>query len=351
MRKQFLQYYFLLISLKSIALNPQLPPGSNFDLSAWEIQTLDSNLSLLDVYSNDLMNGYSSNFFFTNPTDGSLVFNVPSNGQPLTGPTGHPRVELRQMTNGANWLLTDSVEHYLTVECRVMAIDQVSSKSVIGQIHSNVSVNGENLKLTWKGYLPKQCSVIAVLQTNDAAKTNYSVTLASGLSLGDLVSCTITMKNGTITCTVNGVSTTETLTTAFYSNTDNYYFKAGNYFGYNNVNVGSSTVVNGVNQFYKISLNRDLTGLNEPKIDLLKAYPNPVKDKLRINYNLASTSKVSIDIFDVTGRLLKRNYNSETQLSGNQCISIDVTEMKNGIYFARINADKCSQTIRFMVLN
>lgn len=331
------------------ALDPLLPPGSNFDLSAWEIQTLDPNLSLMDVYSDDLVKGYSSSFFYTDPIDGSLVFNVPSNGQPLTGPTGHPRVELRQMTKGANWILTDSIEHYLAAECRVMAIDQVSSKSVIGQIHSNVSVNGENLKLTWKGYLPGKCSVIAVLQTNDAAKTNYSVTLASGLSLGDLISYTITMKNGTITCTVNGVSTTETLTTAFYSNTDNYYFKAGNYFGYNNVDAGSSTVVNGINKFYKLSLVKQITGIKETETLKCICYPNPVKDRLQMSCEISSESNAQIDIIDLTGKTLKSINTVKNQTADYQSLSIDIAALKNGIYFARVKAENISKTIKFSI--
>jgi hypothetical protein len=167
--------------------------------------------------------------------------------------------------------------------------------------------------------------------------------------LGDLISYTISMKNGTITCTVNGVSTTETLTTAFYSNTDNYYFKAGNYFGYNNVDAGSSTVVNGINKFYKLSLVKQFTGLKETETLKCVCFPNPVKDKLNKNCDLPSASKVRIDIIDLTGKTLKIINPDKVQTTDNLTLSVDVTALKNGIYFARINSENLSKTIKFSV--
>ena len=105
-------------------LNPLLPPGSNFDLSAWKIHTLDSNYNYIEVNSAQLVAGYTSKWFYTDKSDGSMVFKVPSNGQPTTTAT-YPRVELRQMTQGANWLLTDTTEHYLEARCKVITVASV----------------------------------------------------------------------------------------------------------------------------------------------------------------------------------------------------------------------------------
>jgi hypothetical protein len=58
------------------------------------------------------------------------------------------------------------------------------------------------------------------------------------------------MKAGKITVWMNGVSASQTYTTAYFGTTDAYYFKAGGYLQYN----GSNPVVYGKTQFYKLSL-------------------------------------------------------------------------------------------------
>ena len=141
--------------IKTFALNPLFPPGSNFDLSAWKLQTLDQSLLFTEVSANSLNTGYTSSFFYTDPTDGSIVCKVPSNGATTSG-SSYPRVEFRQMTGGANWVLNDPTEHYLTAQCKVLAVAQAKPQTIIGQIHGSNTVS-ELLKLRWTGYLPKQC--------------------------------------------------------------------------------------------------------------------------------------------------------------------------------------------------
>ena len=354
MKKQFLILSILLLSIKLIALNPLLPPGSNFDLSAWKLQTLDQNLLFTEISASSLGTGYTSSLFYTDSTDGSIVFKVPSNGTPTSGST-YPRVELRQMTNGANWVLNDPTLHYMTAQCKVLAVAQAKPQTIIGQIHGSSTINpSEMIKLRWNGYLPKQCYVEARFKTNDATFTEYGVTLATGLSLGDLITYTITMQNGTINCTVNGTTGSQTYTPDVWTLTDAYYFKAGNYLQYNpnSVSPPDPTVYYGQNQFYKLSLINVATDV--PSVSELykfNIYPNPVKDKFYLSYNYLTTSNVNVDILDISGRTLKSITNPQTQFSENHDISIDVSNMKDGIYFARIKADNLSKTIRFIIGN
>ena len=338
MKLKFLILVVLLLSLKSYALNPQLRPGSNFDLSAWKLQTLDQNLLFTEISAVSLGSGYTSSFFYTDPTDGSIVCKVPSNGATTSGST-YPRVEFRQMTGGANWKLTDVTEHYLTAQCKVVAVAQAKPQTIIGQVHGS-ETNSELLKIRWTGYLPGQCRIEARYELNDATQAEYGVTLASGLSLGDLIDYTITMKNGTITCTVNGVSASQTYTPAFFGTTDAYYFKAGNYLQYNPQTVPDPTVIYGQNQFYKLSLIKLTTDIqsvsSENGFDI---YPNPAKDNIAINFPATKNSVINLRIYDGNGKLAKQINTVENQ-------KIDISGLANGIYLAKMSSQNISKTTK-----
>jgi len=335
--------------VNSYAQNPLLPPGSNFDLSSWKLQTLDVNSNFTEIIATGLTNNYTSSFFYTNATDGSMVFRVPSNGGTTSG-SSYPRVELRQMSNGANWKLTDATEHYLTAQCKVIAVAQAKPQTIIGQIHGSES-NSELLKLRWTGYQPGQCKIEARYELNDATQVEYGVTLASGLSLGDLITYTITMKSGTINCTVNGVSAPQTYTTAFFGTTDAYYFKAGDYLQYNNQTVPDPTIIYGQNQFYKLSLIKSTTEVSSiSDSNQFSVYPNPAKDKLQVSYQLSSTSNVSLEIFDWSGKLIKNLISNENKTADNYIQTFDISDLSSGVYFAKLNTQTFSKTAKLLVI-
>jgi len=341
--------WFYILSTTVFAQNPSRPPGQNFDLSAWKLQTLDAGLNFTEIQPADLTSGYTSSFFYTNSSDGSIVLRVPSNGSTTSG-SSYPRVEFRQISAGANWKLTDATEHYLTTQCKVIAVAQVKPQTIIGQIHGS-ETNSELLKIRWTGYLAGQCKIEARYELNDATQAEYGVTLASGLSLGDLIDYTITMKNGTINCTVNGVSASQTYTIAFFGTTDAYYFKAGNYLQYNPQTVPDPTVIYGQNQFYKLSLIKTTTAVQSiGDINQFSVFPNSATERIQIDYELVKQSKVSLSIYDFSGRKVKSLISSENQSSGIYNQSFDISDLKCGIYFARLNTENQSNTLKFIVI-
>ncbi len=324
------------LSIQLYALDPLLPPGSNFDLDPWILQTISTSNLFEEKLPPDLRNGFTNSLFYTNTVDGSLVFRVPSNGGTTSG-SGYPRVEFRQVKTGAYWNMTDTAEHYLTAQCKVMVVATAKPQTIIGQIHGS-ETNSELLKIRWTGYLAGKCYVEARFQTNDAAKTEYGVKLATGLSLGDMISYTITMKNGTIVVTINGVSATQTYTPEFYGSTDSYYFKAGNYLQY------SSTDANiyGLNQFYKLSLIKqvptELTRINNGDF---KIYPNPAKDELCVYFNMPLSQKTEIQVYDSTGKLIKNLTSNENQ-------HYDISDLASGIYFVKSENQTFSKAIKLL---
>jgi hypothetical protein len=347
-KRQFVISILLLIILKSVALNPLLPPGSNFDLSAWKLQTLDANALFAEITSNQLVANYNSNLFFTDTADGAMVFKVPSNGEPSSGNTGYPRVELRQIASGANWSISDPKEHYLNAQCKVISVAQAKPQTIIGQIHGS-ETNSELLKIRWTGYLPEQCRIEARYELNDATQAEYGVTLATGLSLGDLIDYTITMKNGTITCTVNDVSAAQTYTSAFFGTTDQYYFKAGNYLQYNNLTVPDPTIIYGQNQFYKLSLVKGITSeLTQPINTNFEVFQLVASKRIQVHYELTATNNVNVTMYNLCGKVVKYLICNTKQTAGNYNQSFDISDLEGGIYLLKLSTESFSKTTKIL---
>lgn len=246
--KRSLLFILCLSSMTFAQLNTKLPPGGNFDLRLWKLQTLDTNYRFTEVKPSKLSAGYSSNLFYTDSLDGSLVFKTPENGT-TTKDAVHPRVELRQVAGKADWLLTDTTEHTLTAECKVVAVVPDTPKIIIGQIHGS-DKKSQVFKMMWNGKKDGKCKITAQFKDNDENKGDHNIDLVKGLSLGDLISYTITMKSGTITVTVNGQTCSHTYTPEYFGTTDKYYFKAGNYLQCS----GPDANKYGIVKFFKLEL-------------------------------------------------------------------------------------------------
>lgn len=353
--KNIILLSLLLCSFSFSQLNPQLPPASNFDLNSWKLQTLDSNYQFFEIYSNQLVAGYSSNFFYTNSNDGSMTFKVPSNGEPTNG-SSHPRVELRQMSGGANWLLKDTAEHYLTAQCRVITVASAKPQLIIGQIHGS-QAESELLKLRWVGYQVGKCTVDARFQMDDSARTEYGVTLASGLSLGALIDYSIKMFDGKITVTVNGVSASQTYSTSFYGSIDKYYFKAGNYLQF----YSNDPNVYGLVQFYKLSLNSQTveveseglgTEVDQTTLDFFEIrqnYPNPFNPSTTIRYAIPTNSFVTLKIYDLLGNDVAVLVDEENEAGFHQ-VEFDGSGLASGVYFYALQTGSFVQTKKFILL-
>jgi hypothetical protein len=345
-------FCFLLITVDLFSQDSSQPPGANFDLSAWKLQTLkEEDGSFFEVNTTSELSTHSSNFFYTDTWDGAMVFRVPSNGGTTSSGTSYPRIEFRQIQDGGNWKLSDTNEHFLTAKCKVIEVAQVKPKTVIGQIHGSES-NSELLKLRWTGYKPGECFVEARFQTNDNVGSEYGVTLATGLSLGDMIDYTITMKQGLVTVTVNGHSATQTYTTQFYGTNDKYYFKAGNYIQWNDDIVSAPPVIFGVNKFYKLTLHDDTLPTDitfSEKNNQFKIYPNPVNNFVTIESNLTGYGDVRIQIIDNNGIILKSKDLNIVRGDEKFRENIDLSELKSGVYHIRYIAGQKTEVRKLVI--
>ncbi len=81
----------------------------------------------------------------------------------------------------------------------------------------------------------------------------------------------------------------------------------------------------------------------------MSVYPNPVNDKLTVNYHLNTASEISFEIYNLLGSKI-RSFAAFKQNSGAHLESEFETEsFNNGIYFLKINTNENSQIIRFSV--
>ncbi len=343
-KKNILLFFFILLAIR---LTSQNTPGDNFDLTRWKLQTLkeiDSSYTEAKPIGN-----HTNRFFYTDDSNGAMVFEVPSNGGKTSENTSYPRVELRQFYGDTNWPLADTNEHYLTANFSVHEVYEEKPKLIIGQIHGSES-NSELLKIRWTGYEDGKCYVEARFQNNDPDGAEYGVKLAEGLSLGDEVNYTVTMLEGLVTVTINEKTASQLYTSEFYGTTDGYYFKAGNYIQWNQDMVGEN-IVSGVTKFYELSLeNETLTNTNINIDNAFKIYPNPAKNYVLLDSYLISQSKNTIvKILDSNGRIVKQDLLTNDALANKKTYQMDLDNLKSGVYFIKIKSDQELETQKIII--
>lgn len=78
----------------------------------------------------------------------------------------------------------------------------------------------------------------------------------------------------------------------------------------------------------------------------INLFPNPANDVVNIHFNTESFVNSTISIYNSIGALVK----TETTIfnSGNNTISLDVQNLKSGLYFVEIVADTKKQTIKLI---
>ena len=73
-------------------------------------------------------------------------------------------------------------------------------------------------------------------------------------------------------------------------------------------------------------------------ISSFNVYPNPTSNLINLSFNLNEASNVSIEVTDVTGRKVDLLMNEKVS-SGNFSKSYNTTNLKNGYYLIRVNAN------------
>jgi hypothetical protein len=88
----------------------------------------------------------------------------------------------------------------------------------------------------------------------------------------------------------------------------------------------------------------DATAINTKSRLLFEVTPNPVKDVLKINYNINSIQNASLSVYTNNGKLIKQQ--SLPQSSGTY--SIDISAQPSGLYYAVLRSGTSSVTKKFV---
>ena len=141
-------------------LDPNLPPGGNFDLTYWKLTRPNQQ----ERDADQLSTGYFvDGEFYTDPVTGAMVFWCPNDG--ATGGSSYPRNELREMMrrldtsiptqgiNKNNWVFSSStmenqeaaggIDGIMTATLAVDHVSETSDESfkvgrtIVGQIHAS----------------------------------------------------------------------------------------------------------------------------------------------------------------------------------------------------------------------
>jgi len=86
------------------------------------------------------------------------------------------------------------------------------------------------------------------------------------------------------------------------------------------------------------------------EFNLKQNYPNPFNPTTKIDFALPNDSKVSIKVYDMTGREVMNIMNNELKTAGYYTIKINPLMLSSGLYFYRLIADKFVQVKKMVLL-
>ena len=95
-----------------------------------------------------------------------------------------------------------------------------------------------------------------------------------------------------------------------------------------------------------------LDAIVEPNLftDNMRLYPNPASEGLNVVYTLNASADINITIYDLSGRVV--DVISTSGLTGNNRLTINVSELNPGAYIIELNANQKHRTIsRFNIIN
>lgn len=265
-------------------LDPNLPPASNFDLSAWYLSVPSDNNGdgkADSIKENELNSGYANSSYFYTADDGGMVFRCPIDGYKTSSGTSYTRTELREMlrrgdtsiatqgVNENNWVFGSAPSSARNAAGGVdgvlratLAVNHVTTtgdsgqvgRVIVGQIHAN---DDEPLRLYYRK-LPgnSKGSVYIAHEPNGGSDSWYEMigsrsssasNPSDGIALDEIWSYEVKVVGNTLTVTImrdgkDDVVQEVDMSNSGYDVSDQYqYFKAGVY-NQNNTGNGSDYV-------------------------------------------------------------------------------------------------------------
>lgn len=104
---------------------------------------------------------------------------------------------------------------------------------------------------------------------------------------------------------------------------------------------------NGNYEYFNLS-NEVIIGLPS-EFDLSQNYPNPFNPSTKINFSLPIDGKVSLKVFDMTGREVG-NLVNEFKTAGYYTVNFNASNVSSGVYYYRLNAGNFNSVKKMIVV-
>ena len=240
---------------------------------------------------------------------------------------------IEECKNGFNGIISDSctgvpIKAKVFVSSHDVDSSWVWSGSQFGNYYRPIKAGTWSVTYSATGYTPKTIS-ITTTDGNAVIKNiklmpvapKYPVSNFTFSALGGTVNFTNTSTNGVTYLWDFGDSTTSIAKNPLHTFTKSgvYTVQLTVYNGCGN-NVSSQQIIMvGIKSFNASN-----------KIEV---YPNPASSDITISFNSESNQNVDISIIDILGSKIYNNNNNNSIITGNNNISIDLSEFKQGVYF------------------
>ena len=107
---------------------------------------------------------------------------------------------------------------------------------------------------------------------------------------------------------------------------------------------GNNLYIDDINIFDPATLGLE----NVDFVEKFRIFPNPSNGIANLDYTLANSGRVAIDILDMSGRVIHQEVNAY-QPSGRQIIQIETQTFQSGVYLVRLQSEDGQQVVKKLV--
>ena len=102
---------------------------------------------------------------------------------------------------------------------------------------------------------------------------------------------------------------------------------------------------------FNVPVNIDDTGYEVPMVaSLSQNYPNPFNPVTNLSFELPAQDQVTINVYDITGRVVATLVRNEAMSAGRHTVSFDASRLASGVYLYRMQLGSGQQFTRKMTL-
>jgi hypothetical protein len=100
--------------------------------------------------------------------------------------------------------------------------------------------------------------------------------------------------------------------------------------------------------FPVVDITTGLNSVSKGNLTLLAAFPNPASNDITINFGLNQSSKVEIEVYDVTGKMVN-SIKLDNLEAGNHSSKINTSNLNAGVYMYSVKSDNAKMFSKFTV--